>query len=245
MMRGGGYRCQGCRINTSESWCKTGVGSLHANENGPEQRSGPPLNQICLGIHPMARSFLVPKRRSPAPSKRMLEGSGTVLVRIGTSTLNALPLLVMEITELRGVVPMLPPTSPGIVVQFTTKLSCVRPPLDEGVKLVMVPAKSTTPFSRILIELDEVSKTRLNVSPLSPSIVEPGVTQMPVVLKFVPLATTVPVQVPDPHEKSILSALAGDEAKAKTARIRRTESTRVRFIKILPLFGYTRTLPSA
>jgi hypothetical protein len=114
-------------------------------------------------------------------------------------------------------------------------------PPDKLLEFVMVPTKSTTPFSRILIELDEVSKTRLNVSPLSPSIVEPGVTPMPVVLKFVPLATTVPVQVPDPHEKSILSALAGDEAKAKTATIRRTESTRVRFIKILPLFGYTRT----
>src|SRR2546428_6299130 len=59
-----------------------------------------------------------------------------------------------------------------------------------------------------------------------------------------PLATTVPVQVMDPpHAKSMLSALAGDEAN--TAMIKNTENTRVRFIKILPLFGYPRTLTSA
>jgi hypothetical protein len=190
----------------------------------------------------MAKSFLVPKRRSPAPSKRRLEGSGTVLVRIGTSTLNALPLLVMEITELRGVVPVLPFTSPGIVVQFTTKLSCVRPPLDEGVKLVMVPAKSTTPFSWIWIELIEVSKIREKVSALSPAMFD--VSPIPELLKFAPLATRVPVQVLDPpHAKSMLSALAGDEANA--AMVKSTENTRVRFIKILPLFGYPRTLTSA
>jgi hypothetical protein len=116
--------------------------------------------------------------------------------------------------------------------------------VDEGVKLVMVPAKSTTPFSRIWIEPVEVSKTREKVSALSPDMFE--VIPIPALLKFPPLATTVPVQVLDPPQaKSMLSALAGDEAKAKTATIRRTESTRARFIKILPLFGYPRTLTSA